>query len=136
MKKFLLAATVASGALLLSWDGVTLTVSDAQARIGRPGTYFSVAGVHRRAMRRTYGVGWRYGGVRPYRYSYRRVWHHPVAARAALYPGINPGWGGCNAWNCGGWGAPGVGGWGSGFGWRPGFGFGAPGFGWHRVWGW
>jgi hypothetical protein len=35
----------------------TPTVSKAHAIIGRPLTPFSVAGVHRRAIRRTYGIG-------------------------------------------------------------------------------
>jgi hypothetical protein len=44
-------------ALPISFDGVTPTVSKAHAIIGRPLTPLSVAGVHRRAMRRTFGVG-------------------------------------------------------------------------------
>jgi hypothetical protein len=135
MRKLLLLGVAG----LLSFVPVTFTVKDATARIGRPGTPFSVAGVHRRHMRRAYGVGWRYGGVAPYRYSYRRVarWHRPFVPYTAGVLPYGEGW---NNWHGYpvypgvGWGAPGYGAWGSGFGFRPGFGFGAPGFGWHRGW--
>ena len=50
---------------------VSLSLDRAAARVGHPLTPMSVAGVHRRAMRRTYGVGANLG-------------YHPVA-RAALY---------------------------------------------------
>jgi len=144
MRKVLLGTSVIAFALLLSWDGGTsLTISDAQARIGRPGTYFSVAGMHRRAVRRTFGVGanlgWR--GVYHRRVAWHR-WHQPFVAGAALpayTAGVLPYGRGCscgwNNWH--GYNAyPGIGygGFGSGFGFRPGFGFGAPGFGWHRGW--
>ena len=68
---------------------VSLSLDSAAARIGHPLTPMSVAGVHRRAMRRTYGVGANLG-------------YHPVA-RAALYGaaatgagyyGAGYGWGG------------------------------------------
>ena len=68
---------------------VSLSLDSAVARIGHPLTPMSVAGVHRRAMRRTYGVGANLG-------------YHPVA-RAALYGaaatgagyyGAGYGWGG------------------------------------------
>jgi hypothetical protein len=52
-------------ALPFTFDGVTPTVSKAHAIIGRPLTPGSFAGVHRRAMRRTYGLGWRRGVGRP-----------------------------------------------------------------------
>ena len=111
MKKLLITTAVLFTALPFSFDGVTPTVSKAQARIGHPLTPFSVAGVHRRAMRRTYGVGANLG-------------YHPVA-RAALY--------GAAASGAGYYGA-GYGGWGGGWGWnnRPGYGFGmgyAPSYG-------
>ena len=139
MRKVALFATAAVGAILLSFDGSGgVGVSSAEARIGRPFTPFSAAGVHRRVMRRNFGVGWRVGG-----------WHHPVARAAALGAVASgwtyPGWSGhctCPGGYYGGgyggygYGAPGVGDWGSGLGWRPGFGVGAPGFGWHRGWGW
>ena len=50
---------------------VSLSMDRAAALIGHPLTPMSVAGVHRRAMRRTYGVGANLG-------------YHPVA-RAAIY---------------------------------------------------
>ena len=50
---------------------VSLSLDRAAARVGHPLTPMSVAGVHRRAVRRTYGVGANLG-------------YHPVA-RAALY---------------------------------------------------
>ena len=95
MKKLLITTAVLLTALPFSFDGVTPTVSKAQARIGHPLTPFSVAGVHRRAMRRTYGVGANLG-------------YHPVARAAAIgaatagagYFGAGYGWGG--GW--GGWG--------------------------------
>jgi hypothetical protein len=82
MKK-LLIGTLLFTALPFTFDGVTPTVSRAHAIIGRPLTPFSVAGVHRRAMRRTYGLGWR-GGVGYGRFGYGYGFRHPVAA-AAIY---------------------------------------------------
>ena len=76
---------------------VSLSLDSAVARIGHPLTPMSVAGVHRRAMRRTYGVGANLG-------------YHPVA-RAALYGAAATGAGYYGA-GYGGWG----GGWG-GWGW-------------------
>jgi len=57
MKKLLIGTALLVTALPFTFDGVTPTVSKARAEIGRPLTPGSVAGVHRRAMRRTYGVG-------------------------------------------------------------------------------
>jgi hypothetical protein len=71
MKKLLIGTALLVTALPFTFDGVTPTVSKARAEIGRPLTPGSVAGLHRRAMRRTYGVGANLG-------------YHPVA-RAALY---------------------------------------------------
>jgi hypothetical protein len=99
MKKLLIGAALLFTALPFTFDGVTPTVSKAHAIIGRPLTPFSVAGVHRRAMRRTYGVGANLG-------------YHPVA-RAALY--------GAAAYGAGYYGA-GYGGWG-------GYGYGYPSYG-------
>src|SRR6516162_7017463 len=114
---------------------VSLSLDSAAARIGHPLTPMSVAGVHRRAMRRTYGVGANLG-------------YHPVARAAvagaavagagyygAGYGGWGGGWGGWGfnrplyasaAWGggWGGWGwnrplynaAPGMGGYGFGLG--------------------
>ncbi len=71
MKKLLIGTALLVTALPFTFDGVTPTVSKAQAVIGRPLTPGSIAGVRRRAMRRTYGVGANLG-------------YHPVARRAAL----------------------------------------------------
>lgn len=57
MKKLLITTAVLLTALPFSFDGVTPTISKAHAILGRPLTPFSVAGVHRRAVRRTYGIG-------------------------------------------------------------------------------
>jgi hypothetical protein len=97
MKKLLIGTALLFAALPFSFDGVTPTVSKAHAIIGRPLTPFSFAGAHRRAMRRTYGLGWRGG-------------YHPVARAAAVGAvAAGAGWGG--GW---GWGR----GWGWGGGWR------------------
>jgi hypothetical protein len=93
MKKLLIGAALLFTALPFTFDGVTPTVSKAHAIIGRPLTPGSFAGVHRRAMRRTYGVGANLG-------------YHPVARAAAL---------GAAAAGAGYYGA-GYGGWGGG--WR------------------
>ena len=110
MKKLLIATAALCTALPFTFDGVTPTVSKAQAVIGRPLTPGSIAGVHRRAMRRTYGVG-------------ANIGYHPVARRAAIAAA---------ATGAGYYGA-GYGGWG-GWGWnRPLFasavGVGGPGLG-------
>ena len=153
MKKLLIATALLSTALPFTFDGVTPTVSKAHAIIGRPLTPLSVAGVHRRAVRRTYGIGANLG--------YRGFYHRnfgPYAYGAAAY---GPGWGGGWGWNrplySSGWGwnrplyssaAPGWGGGWGGWGWnrpwRPlygsvGFGWGGGwgGWGWNRPWrGW
>src|SRR5262249_55991334 len=56
MKKVLITTALLFTALPFTFDGVTPTVSKADARIGRPLTPLSVAGVHRRVVRRTFGV--------------------------------------------------------------------------------
>jgi hypothetical protein len=71
MKKLLITTALLFTALPFTFDGVTPTVSKADARIGRPLTPLSVAGVHRRAVRRTFGVGANLG-------------YHPVARAAAV----------------------------------------------------
>ena len=73
---------------------VSLSLDSAAARIGHPLTPMSVAGVHRRAMRRTYGVGANLG-------------YHPVA-RAAVYGAAAAGAGYYGA-GYGGWGGYGYG---------------------------
>jgi hypothetical protein len=54
------AAFVCSTCLSLGWSeqaGISLSVESAQARVGRPATPASVAGVARRQTRRSYGHG-------------------------------------------------------------------------------
>ena len=92
MKKLLIGTALLVTTLPFTFDGVTPTVSKAHAIIGRPLTPFSVAGVHRRAMRRTYGVGANLG-------------YHPVA-RAAAYGAVAAGAG---YYGAGGWGGYGYG---------------------------
>src|SRR5215467_4170495 len=104
MKKLLIGTALLITALPFTFDGVTPTVSKAHAVIGRPLTPGSVAGVHRRAMRRTYGVGANLG-------------YHPVA-RAAAVGAVAAG---AAAAGAGYYGA-GYGGWGGGWG----------GWGWNR----
>jgi hypothetical protein len=104
MKKLLIRTALLVTALPFTFDGVTPTVSKAHAVIGRALTPGSVAGVHRRAMRRTDGVG-------------ANVGYHPVA-RAAAVGAVAAG---AAAAGAGYYGA-GYGGWGGGYG----YGYGAP----------
>src|SRR5262249_36791956 len=109
MKMLLIGTALLFTALPFTFDGVTPTVSKADARIGRPLTPLSVAGVHRRAVRRTFGVGANLG-------------YHPVARRAAVAAAAT------GAGYYGGWGG----------GWGGGFGYGAPSYaatGWGGGWG-
>ena len=79
---------------------VRLSLDTAQARIGRPLTPFSVAGVNRRMYRRAYygGYGGYYGYHRPYyAYGYHRPYyayagyHHPYYAYGYhRYHGYHP----------------------------------------------
>src|SRR6516165_12156431 len=105
MKKLVIGTALLVTALPFTFDGVTPTVSKAQAVIGRPLTPGSVAGVHRRAMRRTYGVGANLG-------------RHPVA-RAAAVGAVAAGAATAGA----GYYGAGYGGWGGGWG---GWGFNRP----------
>ena len=57
MKKLVIGTALILSALPFTFDGVTPAVSKAHAIVGRPLTPMSVAGVHRRAVRRTFGVG-------------------------------------------------------------------------------
>jgi len=112
MKKLLISTALLVTALPFTFDGVTPTVSKAHAIIGRPLTPMSVAGVHRRAMRRTYGVGANLG-------------YHPVA-RAAAYGAAAAGAGyyGARYGGWGGWGYPSYGyGYGTGYSY-PSYGYG------------
>src|SRR5262249_32931472 len=112
MKKLLIATAMLCTALPISFDGITPTVSKAHAIIGRPLTPLSVAGVHRRAVRRTFGVGANLG--------YRGLYHRNFGPYAC-----GSGWGG--GWGGWGWNRPFYGttvGWGTGWG----------GWGWNRPW--
>lgn len=144
MRKLLIGTALLFTALPFTIDDVTPTVSKAHAVIGRPLTPMSVAGVHRRAMRRTYGVG-------------ANVGYHPIARAAAVgavaagagyYGAGYGGWGGYGyhpvaraalygaATTGAGYYGAGYGGWGGGYGY--GYGYGAPsytGFGWGGGWG-
>ena len=105
MKKLLSTALILT-ALPFTFDGVTPAVSKAHAIVGRPLTPMSVAGVHRRAVRRTFGVGANLGysgfyhrNFGPYAYNRLGYGYHPVA-RAAVYgaTAYGAGWG-SSGWN-------------------------------------
>ena len=112
MKKGTILGTIVGAALLaaapfsLQWSqkSVALSLDSADARIGRPLTPLSVAGVHRRAYRRAvygaaaYGVGSYYGaygypgyGYSSYRYTPDRSRRsEPLAEDAAPSPAVLP----------------------------------------------
>ena len=77
MKKLSMLGLIGGAALLtavpfsIQWSqkNVTLSLDSAEARIGRPWTPLSVAGVHRRAYRRAYRAAV-YGGVTGYGLGY------------------------------------------------------------------
>jgi hypothetical protein len=124
MKKLLITTAVLFTALPFTFDGVTPTVSKAQAIIGRPLTPLSVAGVHRRAVRRTYGVGANLGYRGFYHRNFGPYAYNRFGSGVAAYGAA---WGG--GWRGWGWNRP----------WRPlyssaGFGWGG-GWGWNRPWG-
>ena len=86
MTKLSMLSTVVGATLLcaapisLHWSPtkqLDVSLDTAQARIGRPLTPFSVAGVNRRMNRRAYygGYGGYYGYHRPY-YAYARPYYH------------------------------------------------------------
>ena len=117
MKKLLIGTALILTALPFTFDGVTPTISKAHAIIGRPLTPFSVAGMHRRAVRRTFGVGANLG--------YSGYYHRnfgPYAYNRLGY-GYGAGWGWSGGWNrplyASAVAAPGWGRW-----------------GWNRGWGW
>ena len=115
MKKGIILGTIVGAALLtavpfsLQWSQktVTLSLDSADARIGRPLTPMSVAGVHRRAYRRAaygaaagYGVGSYYGGYRGYgSYGYPAYGYgsyatsYPGYGYRSLYASAYPGYG-------------------------------------------
>jgi hypothetical protein len=124
MKKLCMLGIIGGAALLtaapftLHWspNNVSLSVDSAEARVGRPLTPFSVAGVNRRAYRRTarsaiyagaaaaavYGLGAYYGGYGYPGYSY--------SAPSAPYYGTGYGYapyGGYGGYGYGGYGYPG-----------------------------
>jgi hypothetical protein len=93
MKKGTIVGTIVGAALLtaapfsLQWSQktVALSLDSADARIGRPLTPMSVAGVHRRAYRRAaYGTAAAYGGYGYPAYGYRSYY-------ATAYPGYGYG---------------------------------------------
>jgi len=136
MKKLLIPTALLITALPFTLDGVTPTVSKAHAIIGRPLTPFSVAGVHRRMVRRTFGVGANLG--------YRGFYHRNFGPYAYGSGWGGGGWGGGWGWNrpvvgaTVGWGSGWGGGWGGGWGWnRPVVGATVGwGGGWGGGWGW
>ena len=106
MKKLVIGTALILTALPFTFDGVTPAVSKAHAIIGRPLTPLSVAGMHRRAVRRTFGVGANLGysgfyhrNFGPYAYNRLGYGYHPVA-RAAVYgaTAYGAGWG-SSGWN-------------------------------------
>ena len=85
MKKLSMLGMVAGAALLcgapisLHWSPTKQlgwSLDTAQARIGRPLTPFSVAGVNRRMNRRAYAYGTYYGGYHQPYYAYARPYYH------------------------------------------------------------
>ena len=98
MKKGIILGTIVGVALLtaapfsLQWSqkAVTLSLDSADARIGRPLTPLSVAGVHRRAYRRAvygtaaYGVGSYYGASGYPGYSYSS-YGYPASGYGSYY---------------------------------------------------
>jgi hypothetical protein len=80
----LTAAFIVAAPVSLNWTstaGPTLSLDSAEARVGRPLTPGSVAGVHRRVERRTYRRGVYYGAgaaaaYGAYRYS-RQCGYYP-----------------------------------------------------------
>jgi len=104
MEKRIILGTIVGAALLtaapfsLQWSQktVTLSLDSADARIGRPLTPMSVAGVHRRAYRRAaygtaaaYGVGSYYGasGYPGYSYGSSGYPAYGYGSYASGYPG-------------------------------------------------
>ncbi len=88
MKKIMLFALSLLIGMLISIDwspqnGISLGINPAYARIGRPLTPFSVAGVHRRHVRRSYRYGNYYGhayhghGYYGHTYYGHRYYGHP-----------------------------------------------------------
>jgi hypothetical protein len=99
------AALLAAAPFSLHWShekNVALSLDSADARIGRPGTALSVAGVHRRAYRRAYrgavygaaaayGVGSYYGASGYPGYSYGSYGYPGYSYGSYSYPGYSYG---------------------------------------------
>ena len=133
MKKGIILSTIVGAALLtaapfsLQWSQktVTLSLDSADARIGRPLTPLSVAGVHRRAYRRAaygtaaavgaYGVGSYYAASRNPGYSYSS-YSYPASSGYGSYSSGYPSYGYGSY-------ASGYPGFGSGFGFGSGYGY-------------
>ena len=99
MKKLLITTAVLFTALPFTFDGVTPAVSKAHAIIGRPFTPLSFAGMHRRAVRRTYGIGANLGYAGYYHrnfgpYAYHRYGYgYPAYGYGYGYPAYGYGYG-------------------------------------------
>ena len=99
MKKVLIATALLFTALPFTFDGVTPAVSKAHAIIGRPFTPLSFAGMHRRAVRRTYGIGANLGYAGYYHrnfgpYAYHRYGYgYPAYGYGYGYPAYGYGYG-------------------------------------------
>jgi hypothetical protein len=93
MKKLFIATTMLFTALPFTFDGVTPTVSKAHAIIGRPLTPFSVAGVHRRAVRRTYGIGANLGYSGYYHRNFGPYAYNRLGYGTGYYPSYGYGYG-------------------------------------------
>jgi hypothetical protein len=104
MKRLTAVSTVIMGAAILcaapfslqwSQKTVKLSLDSAEARLGRPLTPFSVAGVHRRAYRRAvYGTAAAYGVGSYYGASGYPGYGHPTSgygSYASSYPGYGYG---------------------------------------------
>jgi hypothetical protein len=140
MKKGTILGSLVGAALLtaapfsLQWSQkpVKLSLDSADARIGRPLTPLSVAGVHRRAYRRAaygtaaaVGVGSYYGASGYPGYSYGR-YGYPSSGygsyyASAGYPGYNYGSYGYPSYGYGSYSASGYPGYGYGGYYRPGY---------------
>jgi hypothetical protein len=140
MKKGTILGSLVGAALLtaapfsLQWSQKTvkLSLDSADARIGRPLTPLSVAGVHRRAYRRAaygtaaaVGVGSYYGASGYPGYSYGR-YGYPSSGygsyyASAGYPGYNYGSYGYPSYGYGSYSASGYPGYGYGGYYRPGY---------------
>ena len=99
MKKLIITTALLFTALPFTIDGLTPAISTAHARISRPFTPLSVAGVHRRVVRRNFGVDANLG---------YRGFYHPVARGAVAGAALS----GAAAYGAGYYGA----GYGSGYG--------------------